>query len=225
MDKEGLDKRMPENEKEARDFVRSRAKNITELNFAVNSIIDISNLKYFENLETLNLSHNKNIKDFSCISGLHKLKNLNLSNTVISDFVEINLYDSYYKQSLKSLILSNTNFSCIENICKFTSLEILDLSENVIKDYTHISNLITLKKLYLKKMVDEIDFEPILGLNNLNELVIDENKSIDIDLLCKMKQLNKLSLLNSNLSIENEEKLKLALNNCEIKFRNIYAAY
>lgn len=31
MDKEGLDKRMPENEKEARDFVRSRAKNITEL--------------------------------------------------------------------------------------------------------------------------------------------------------------------------------------------------
>ena len=31
MDKEGLDKRMPENEKEARDFVRNRAKNITEL--------------------------------------------------------------------------------------------------------------------------------------------------------------------------------------------------
>lgn len=31
MDKEGLDKRMPENEKEARTFVRDRAKNITEL--------------------------------------------------------------------------------------------------------------------------------------------------------------------------------------------------
>ena len=31
MDKEGLDKQMPENEKEARDFVRGRAKNITEL--------------------------------------------------------------------------------------------------------------------------------------------------------------------------------------------------
>jgi predicted ABC-type ATPase len=31
MDKEGLDKQMPENEKEARDFVRNRAKNITEL--------------------------------------------------------------------------------------------------------------------------------------------------------------------------------------------------
>jgi hypothetical protein len=31
MDKEGLDKRMPEDEKEARDFVRGRAKNITEL--------------------------------------------------------------------------------------------------------------------------------------------------------------------------------------------------
>ena len=31
MDKEGLDKQMPEDEKEARDFVRNRAKNITEL--------------------------------------------------------------------------------------------------------------------------------------------------------------------------------------------------
>jgi hypothetical protein len=31
MDKEGLDKRMPEDEKEARTFVRDRAKNITEL--------------------------------------------------------------------------------------------------------------------------------------------------------------------------------------------------
>jgi hypothetical protein len=31
MDKEGLDKRMPENEQERRDFVRGRAKNITEL--------------------------------------------------------------------------------------------------------------------------------------------------------------------------------------------------
>ena len=31
MDKEGLDKQMPEGEKEARDFVRGRAKNITEL--------------------------------------------------------------------------------------------------------------------------------------------------------------------------------------------------
>ena len=31
MDKEGLDKKMPEGEKEARDFVRGRAKNITEL--------------------------------------------------------------------------------------------------------------------------------------------------------------------------------------------------
>ena len=31
MDKEGLDKQMPEDEKEARDFVRGRAKNITEL--------------------------------------------------------------------------------------------------------------------------------------------------------------------------------------------------
>jgi hypothetical protein len=172
--------------------------NIIKLNLSVNKITDISVLRNFKNLEYLNLSYNNCIKDFSPLNCLNKLIKLDLSKTKINDVV---------------------------NIANSISLEILDLSENEITDLTPISNLINLKKLSIRKMVGKIELAPIAGLKNLMELILDDNKTFDVDVLCKMSHLKKLNLLNCDLTLEDENKLKSSLIDCDIQFRIVYPFY
>ena len=108
-------------------------KDLKELNMPYNEIVDVKlNFYNFENLETLNLNHNKISKiNFLKNANLKKLIKLDLSN---NEIVDINILEEVKFDNLKELYLSNnkiSNIDILKNI-KFPKLEILHLLSNQI---------------------------------------------------------------------------------------------
>ena len=133
-------------------------------------ISKVLNIKFdkYKNLIELDLSECRYIKDYSFISKLEKLENLNLSYTNISDisFLEQNKnikeidlsgcknikdYSFISKlEKLENLFLSDSNISDISFLEQNKNIKVLDLSgcENI-KDYSFISKLEKLENLNL----------------------------------------------------------------------------
>ena len=114
-------------------------KNIEESN--------ISSIKFdkYKDLIELNLEGYENIKDFSLISKLEKLENLNLSCTDISDisFLEKN-------KNIKELNLSLCeNIEDYSFISKLEKLEILNCSDTNISDISFLKKNKNIKELNL----------------------------------------------------------------------------
>lgn len=197
----------------------SNFENIIELNLAVNDISDISILRRFTNIEELNLSNNKRIENFSSLEYLSKLTSLDLCSTKFGNLEEIS--DLIL---LKILNLSNTQIVDIKSIACLNSLEYLNLSDNQIPDLSPLQNLTNLKILCLRKFVKS-ELKPLISLFNLSDLFLDGNEIIDIESLCKMKQLKILSLLNCKLSEEEQNNIMSSLPDCKITFKNVYLPY
>ena len=125
-------------------------KSLTSLDISHNNISDISDLKL---LSSLNLSSNKQIKDFYIIREFKQLRSLDLSdNKQIKNFSILKKL-----KQLSSLRINNNKISDINFLKELKQLRSLELNNNNISD---ISVIETLKNL------TSID----LSNNNINEI-------------------------------------------------------
>jgi Leucine-rich repeat (LRR) protein len=100
-----------------------------------NGLKNLNDLKYFTNVETLQLGKDK-LKDISFLSSFHKLKRIDLSGNQISDVSTL--------KKLKNLIdinLAYNKISDINSLAEMKQLTYIDLRDNP------ISNVIMFKKL------------------------------------------------------------------------------
>ena len=139
-------------------------------------------LDKYKNILKLDLSKCKNINDFSFISNLEKLENLNISNTKIFDisFIEKN-------RNIKELDLkgckSIKDYSFISNLEK---LEKLNLSNIKITDVPFLEKNKNIKELDLKGCDNIKDYSFISNIEKLEKLNLSNSKISDISFLAKI---------------------------------------
>lgn len=154
------------------DILQSDAEKISTLNLHAGNITDITPLKYFKNLNELDLGDNA-IRDISPLSGLSNLANLSLNNNPLSD---LNALSGL--QTLTKLQLKDAGIKDISAISNLTNLTYLDLSDNQIKDISALSDLTNLESLTLQRNQIQ-DVNPLAGLTNLQVLFLGGNQISD----------------------------------------------
>ncbi|KAL0224889.1 hypothetical protein RCL1_002801 [Eukaryota sp. TZLM3-RCL] len=147
----------------------SHYSSLRTLYLADKDITDISEISKLTSLEILDLSNvilvhhnNSRINDISFLSSCVKLKSLSLDGSDVLDLSPLFLLSN----NLKSLSLSNTGFSNLEQVVSFKQLEFLSLNRNTITDVSPLSTLFQLKSLSIRS-------NPVFdlwSLRNLNKL-------------------------------------------------------
>jgi serine/threonine protein kinase len=172
---------------------------------------DLGNLRYFSNLESLDISYSE-ITDISFLSDLKKLKDLDMTGNQIHDASPV-----AELKKLESIDLADNPISDISPLSELVNLTSILLTRDPISD---ISPLAGLKKLGLAYMEDCLitDVTPLASLNKLEMLFLDKNQISDVSSLASLKHLSILSLKGNPLSQEQLNALKKALPNCEIIF-------
>ena len=123
------------------------------------------------------------------LSNLKFLKRLNLAYNQLSEFWN-------FPENLEILVL-NSNLICSfsSNLGHFKKLTTLDLSCNMLCDISAISEIKTLKYLFLKSN-HIINSSPLLKLTNLCELDLESNEISDLQDLKKWEHSGSISVLN-----------------------------
>lgn len=154
-------------------------------------IQDLSGLKTFSRIKTLDLSGNPiDNDDLQELAGLNDLRSLDLSNTHVNgNLSQLRPTD---KKNLESLHLNSDGhfrLSDISAIGSFTRLTDLQLKDQKISDVTALKGLSSLNKLDLSdnKIVDVL---PLASLTNLTDLNITNNRVRDILPLTGLLKLN-----------------------------------
>ncbi len=145
-------------------ILRSDVEGITKLSARVRGISNIEALKYFTNLEELDLYGNR-VSDISPLSGLALLKKLNLGKNY-------NVITSQGNTGNGGLDLSPLK--------SMSMLEELDLSDNMINDISGLSSLNKLKTLVLKNNRIS-DVSPLVGCSSMIYLDISDNYGLNPD--------------------------------------------
>ncbi len=157
---------------------------IVYLNLSHNSIIDIDNIKDYENLKTLNLSYNM-LMDINDVSFYKNIENLNLQANAISDAKSLET-----SINLHTLNISCNNLQNIDFLSDMTKIKNLDISKNEIvcimalKNLTYIENLdISFNRI---ETLEELSCgSTLLKLNGMNNNIITLNVAFD-----KLKDVN-----------------------------------
>lgn len=123
-------------------------------------------IKYFKNLEVLNLSSN-NLKDASFISNLENIKDLDLSDNEFDDLSSI-----VNCESLERLNMANNKLVSITKLQYLHQIQYLDLSNNNIENISPLSSLYTLESLLLDHNKIKNFKDSISGLESLKELSV-----------------------------------------------------
>ena len=125
---------------------------------------DIDGLKYFTNLEWLELNEN-NISDLSVLSGLTSLKHLYFRNNSVSslDFVS-------GLKNLEELNFFGNNISDISPIAYLTDLTVVWAGNNPITSIEPLRNLINVQSLSLRSTSFGGDISPLSGMKFLVEI-------------------------------------------------------
>lgn len=162
---------------------------ITYLNLAsAVKDLDISPLSNLTNLEYLSLyklfysiASKFPSSDFSFLSKLTKLKNLNLGATGIEDLSPLSNLTNLKVLDLShnggSLFIRLTDLSPLSNL---SNLIYLDLTSNKLTDISALSSITSLGVLKLSSN-NITDFSPLLNLTNLKELDLQNNNISDAD--------------------------------------------
>ncbi|KAJ9162630.1 hypothetical protein P3X46_022389 [Hevea brasiliensis] len=156
---------------------------LTSLSLRNNHIIDCVENEDFERLERLsklefldlegNLFNNKSI--VSSIGHLSSLKSLNLGDTRLKSVTDIQGLSGLENLELLDLSYNNFNKSIIPLLSVFSSLKSLTLINNRLENIT--------------------DFEDVKIIRNLSSLFLDDNSSIQLELLGAYPFLKTLSLM------------------------------
>ncbi len=189
------------------DLVDSNAQNKSQ-------ITSLSFIRNFSNLESLVLRGFHTIEDFSPLSTLDRLKELDLRFTEISSMQALSPL-----KELRTLNLCCTPVSEIQALSNLTNLTDLDLSHTAVSDLQVLSNLTALRKLDLSYL--DYDFPNIKFLTKLvelRELNISVSNVSDIRVLSNLTELRELNLLETDVSdicalakLSNLAKLNLSM--------------
>ena len=188
---------------------------ITELTIP-QEITDLTDLRYFENLTTLNISGNT-AQDYSFLSALFSLENLDVSGSIISD--EALKYIGLLPE-LKTLNLSHCGRSDISALSTAANLVYLDLSGNSIQDISALNDMSLLEYVNLESNAVTV-LDPLVGKDALTELnisknnlsslnalanstglvrlIADDNQLMDVSVLTSMPQLEYFTAANNHI--------------------------
>lgn len=170
--------------------------------------LDITVLKYFKNLETLEI-RNLDITNetLNIILSLNNLKDLKLQLCNIENIEKLK------ELNLKGLHLDCSNIEDYSFVYEMTNLESLTLSGLKDLDIEKLNNLNNLKYLNISHTICSND---VLNIDSLEELYIDNSNIRDINFVLNLPNLKVLSL--SKEQYENKKELidKLKSKNIEI---------
>jgi internalin A len=157
-------------------------------------ISDLTPLKFFKNIEDLNLNKSIKIKDLRPLSNLTSLKTLelednkiedltplsglNLLETLVLDWNKIKDYQPICQlPNLKVLKISFNQVKIVDHLRNLPSLEIIFINGNQIKDISSMAELTQLKvaKLWLNEIQD---ISPLKNLMLLENIDVEENPII-----------------------------------------------
>ena len=166
---------------------------ITELEVPSDAMTleDLIYLTYLENL-TVNGRNMSNLQDFA---GLNHLKKLNLSGC---RFPADSLKTIASLPHLKELNLSNCSLSTLSGLENAESLEILDISNNTIRNLEPLSNMSALSELYLQHNA-VANLTVVGGLPELTVLDVSYNALTSIAPLTGNVRLTKLNASNNQI--------------------------
>ncbi|KAJ9055425.1 hypothetical protein DSO57_1004284 [Entomophthora muscae] len=184
---------------------------LTWIKLAFNQIEEIAFLERFQNLITLNLSHNQLTRLTPHISNCKKLKALIINH---NNFTTVENIGSLTE--LNSLILSHNKLSSPPQVHNLRFLTKLQLAHNVLREFPSVRLLENLKELSLNNnritsIPSEIQYCPCLAILNLGHNFISRFEEIDI--LSRLLRLRELELKGNPISKEPnyEEKVKSIL--------------
>ena len=202
---------------------------LKELDAAGRGISDLTGLEYATNLASLNLGEfyyiwvwppelrTNQIEDVTPLTGLIRLKSLNLSNNQISDISALS-----GMTALETLILYNNKITDISALSGLPDLTSLDLERNQVTDITPLSGLTTLKSLELNSnlIADTSVLSTLTGLEsllisrnglttipdltdlpNLKSIDLDGNQITDISGLSGMPAIESVSLFGNRITV------------------------
>lgn len=184
---------------------------LTSLYVSNNNISNIDSLSKLVNLKVLSLSNNKNLVDISALKEMSNLTKLYLSNnSLITDFSVLNNLIKLYYLNLTGIRGIN-----LSQVVTCPLLSTLVLNNTLLKDYSILEKVGTLKTLYVKsnKIEDTSSFENLkinyLNLSNnlinskhweslskivtLTGLVLDSNQITSIENVSSLSNLTSLS--------------------------------
>lgn len=166
---------------------------ITELEVPSDAMTleDLIYLTYLENL-TVNGRNMSNLQDFA---GLNHLKKLDLSGC---RFPADSLKTIASLPHLKELNLSNCSLSTLSGLENAESLEILDISNNTIRNLEPLSNISALSELYLQHNA-VANLTVVGGLPELTVLDVSYNALTSIAPLTGNVRLTKLNAANNQI--------------------------
>lgn len=190
------------------EFTEEELNTLTELVIDYEPTIDINLLKYFKNLETLEL-RNFDIDEHTIenIIFLKKLKNLKFQLCTIDSINKLN------QINLTGLHLDCCEMKDYSIIYEMTNLTELSLTGQENIDINKINNLTNLKYLNISHTICTKD---VLNLKNIEELYIDNTNIENIEFTLDMPKLIKLGLSDSQYNNKTEIINKLKQKNIQI---------
>ena len=192
---------------------------LTNLPVISSNVQDLTGLQFATNLErfVVRSSFEGLISDLSPLTGLTKLKNLNICGKLISDLSPLTGLIN-----IEDLVLFNTDVSDLSPLTGFSKLRRLYFNHAPVSDLSPLAGLMNLENLQifyaenpslepLKELVKLkilsagrsgiSDISPLAGLINLEGLELFENDQIsDISPLASMRKLRRLHLQHNDIS-------------------------
>lgn len=192
---------------------------VTNLNCAGKSIVNIDGIERFKNILTLDLSHNfisdlSNLKVLSLLTELFVNENQISSIKFLKSLQNIEILDishgscgNYISDlspvsALTSLRIFNASGVCainVNGVLDLPRLEEVDLSSNDLLDINVISDTSPISKLYIQNNYVLSNIRFIEKLRNLKELDISSNAISDISALGNSRSLIKLILADNDV--------------------------
>lgn len=170
-------------DKPEEDITLAEAEAVTELNMEMDGgvpiarVADVSDLKQFPNLTSLNLNWALNdgddVFDISPLAGLTKLECLYVCCANISDISALS-----GMINMKDLWIWGNNITDISALASMTQMESLWIKGNRITDISALANMKNLVYLYMEDN-QVTDLSPLAGLSKLKYVLLSGNPATD----------------------------------------------
>lgn len=202
------------------DLIKYDVRYITELNLnkyideAMEDLVDISALKYFENLVDLTI-HVTEVSDLEPIKNLKKLEELNIS---LSPVENIDALKGLV--NLKYLYIYNCPVSDLSPLTSLTELNVLSLTNCPVTDYSDLKSLVNLTNLWITDCPIS-DIEPVKDLTNLTDIRIRNTDVSDLSYLTNLSKLRRADLSYNKITDISPLKNLIKLENLDLGGNNI----
>lgn len=195
--------------------------------------LSLSDIKNIISIDALDLSQNQFIQSLEPLGQLVDLRELNLSNTTLTDLsplrnltelVELNLSNSKiedisalrYSDKLVKFNINNTAVREISVFEKMTKLQSLEMSNTQVVDFAPLSNLVELKNLNLKNT----QMQSLASLETLTNMIELNASGTMVDNLSPLSALKNLTILNLDSTRFTDITALKSLENLQVLYVN-----